>query len=277
MMTDRLTLMAIFAHPDDEAFGTGGTLTKYASEGVDVHLVIATLGEAGRVANPAITLTQPLSVVRKKELRCACQHYGIKELHLLGYTDGQTTIAPQSEAVYKIVRKLRQVKPQVVISFGPEGIYGHYDHLAVHRWSTAAIQLAGDTDRWPEAGPPHIVSKFYHRAMPDEQVVRMEQDYGRSAVPMDGIPFPFSGYPMERITTVIDVREHMLTKIQGVRCHASQLDPANPYLQQDFDWITASAFWQETFILARYAPGISLPTQDGLKETDLFCGLRKDR
>lgn len=273
-MTKQLTLMAIFAHPDDEAFGTGGTLTKYVKEGVDVQLVIATLGEAGRIANPAIALTQPLSVLREQELRCACRAYGLENIHLLGYVDGQTTIAPQSEAVYKIVKLMRRIKPQVIISFGPEGIYGHYDHLAVHRWATAAVQLAGEAERWPEAGPPHQVAKFYHRAMPEEQVAQMEKNFGRSSVPMDGVPFPFSGYPMRQITTVIDIQDHLEAKIKGVRCHASQIDPDNPYLQEDFDWTDHPEFWQETFILARPRPDLDLDLSPGNKENDLFAGLR---
>jgi LmbE family N-acetylglucosaminyl deacetylase len=273
-MTKKLTLMAIFAHPDDEAFGTGGTLAKYAHEGVEVHLVTATLGEVGRIANPAIVIDQPLSVVREQELRRACENYGITQLHLLGYMDGQTTIVPQSQAVYRVVRLIRRLKPQVLLSFGPEGIYGHYDHLAVHRWATAAVQLSGEAERWPEAGPPHQVAKFYHRAMPEEQVRLMEQNFGRSAVSMDGIPFPFLGYPMEKITTVINVRDQLQAKLNGIRCHASQVDPAMPYLQDDFDWETNSGFWQETFILARCTPEISADVLPDKKEDDLFNGLR---
>ncbi len=276
-MTDKLCLMAIFAHPDDEAFGTGGTLAKYAREGVDVHLVVATRGEAGQIASPAITLTQPIGVLREQELRCACNHYGLKELHLLGYMDGQTTIVSQSGAVYKVVKLLRQIKPQVVISFGPEGIYGHYDHLAVHRWATAAVQLAAEADRWPEIGPAHHVAKFYYRVMPQEQVVQMEEMSGRSSVFMDGVPFSFLGYPLTEITTIIDVCDYVEIKLKGIRCHASQLDPANPYLQEDFDLSTHAWFWQETFILAKRRPDIPSTIPADGKEDDLFAGLRSGR
>ena len=273
-MSRKLTLMAIFAHPDDEAFGTGGTLAKYAHEGIDIHLVTATLGQVGQLANPAIKLNQPISVLREQELRCACQAYGVTHLHLLGYMDGQLTIAPQSEAVFKIVELLRKFKPQVLMSFGPEGIYGHYDHLAVHRWATAAAQLAGDPDCWAEAGPPHTVAKFYHRAVPEGQVREMEERFGRSAVPMDGIPFPFLGYEMEKITTVIDISAYAEVKLQGIRCHASQVNPGLPYLQEDFDWRANPGFWQETFILADCHPDFKLDFTNGEKEQDLFAGLR---
>ncbi|MEW5958311.1 MAG: PIG-L deacetylase family protein [Chloroflexota bacterium] len=271
-MTDKLTLVAIFAHPDDEAFGTGGTLTKYARAGVDVHLVTATLGEAGQVANPDLKLTEPLGVVREGELRNACACYGVTP-HVLGYIDGQTTVAPQMVAVYKIVKLLRQLKPQVVISFGPEGIYGHYDHLAVHRWATAAVELAGEAERWPAAGPPHQVAKFYHRAMLEEQVTQIERILGRNFVPIDGIPFPFLGYPAEKITTIIDVRDYARVKLEGIRCHASQLRPDNPYLRDDFNPADQPWFAREAFILARCQTGLELSTSPGEKEDDLFAGL----
>lgn len=273
-MTKKLTLMAIFAHPDDEAFGTGGSLTKYAHEEVEVHLVMATLGEMGQLANPDIALTRPFSVIREQELRAACAHYGLSQLHLLGYMDGQTAIVPPSEAVFKLVKLMRQLKPQVVISFGPEGIYGHFDHLAVHRWATAAVQLANEVDRWPELGSPHAVQKFYHRAIPEEQIKLREKALGRSAVPMDGIPFPFSGYPMEKITTIVDVSDHVQAKIRGIRSHASQINPDLPVMQADFDWRADPGFWQETFILAYHHPDLSLAGTNGRKEDDLFAGLR---
>lgn len=272
-MTDKLTLVAIFAHPDDEAFGTGGTLAKYAHEGVDVHLITATLGEAGQIANPELEFAHPISVVREQELRCACKRYGVKELHLLGYVDGQTTVAPQREAVYKIVKLLRQIKPQVVISFGPDGVYGHYDHLAIHRWATAAIKLAAENECWEDAGPVHEVSKFYHRALPQPQVDQMIESMGRDYVPMDGgVPFPFVGYPIEQITTTIDVSQHAMTKLRGIRCHASQLTP-DAYKDEDEntldEWLT-----QETFILAQCSADIKATLSTQEKETDLFAGLR---
>jgi len=273
-MTDKQALVAIFAHPDDEAFGTGGTLTKYAAEGVDVHLVVATRGEVGSIVNPNIAAIRPKSLLREQELRCACEHFGITRLHLLNYVDGQTALVPPSEAVYKLVSLLRQIKPQVVISFGPEGIYGHFDHLVVHRWATAAVDLAGDPKIWPEIGPAHPVAKFYHRAMVQQQIDKMKELNGRTTVPMDGIPFPFVGYPEEQITTVIDTSAYIQTKLNGVKCYASQLHPETaPFLQPDFDPLAMPWFWQETFILAKAQNGLAVgPGPE--KEDDLFAGVR---
>lgn len=268
---NNLRLMAIFAHPDDEAFGNGGSLSKYNHEGVEVHLVTATLGEAGDIANPDIVLTDPISVVREQELRCACATYGNITLHLLGYVDGQTAIAPLREAVFKIVKLIRQIQPQVVITFGPDGAYGHFDHLVVHRWTHAAIRLAAEADTWPQAGAPYQVAKLYHRVLPQGQVDLMVEGYGRDFVPMDGnIPFPFTGYTPEQITTTVDVKAHIEAKIAGIRCHVSQIDPTMPVIQAGYDHATDPFLTQENFILAHSTIPVELP------ETDLFAGLRSE-
>ncbi len=273
-MTEKLALMAIFAHPDDEAFGTGGCLIKYAQEGVETHLVMATLGQVGQIQNSTVTTNGPISLLREQELRCACKHYNLSQLHLLGYMDGQTTIAPQAEAVHKIVKLIREVKPQVVVSFGPDGIYGHYDHLAVHRWATAAVMLAGDAERWPDAGPPFQVAKFYHRARPEMDVQRMKQELGASHIMMDGVPFPFIGYPIEQISTIVDISDHAETKLNAIRCHASQFSSEAPFFQTDFDWTQNPSLGQETFILAHHRPDIKVKWTATEKEDDLFAGLR---
>jgi LmbE family N-acetylglucosaminyl deacetylase len=200
-MNNPRKMVAIFAHPDDEAFGTGGTLAKYAAEGVEVHLIMATRGEAGQSANPDIIATQPVGLLREKELRDACNCYGLAELHLLGYLDGQTALVPPSEPVFKIVEILRRLKAQVTLSFGPDGVYGHFDHLVVHRWAAAAVELAADPHKWPEAGPAHQVAKFYHRALPQPQVERMVELNGRATVDMGGVLLPQLGLSARRANT----------------------------------------------------------------------------
>jgi len=273
-MTDNLALMAIFAHPDDEAFGTGGILSKYSHEGVAVHLVTATLGEAGDLANPDVKITVPMSIKREQELRSACKAYGPIKLHLLGYMDGQTATVPLTEAVYKIVKLIRQYKPQVVVTFGPEGIYGHFDHLVIHRWASAAVSLAASHETWPMAGEAHQVTKFYYRVITQTQVDQMAETYGRDFVPMGGgIPFPFIGYPDEQVTTMVDIRNYLSHKIAGIRCHASQIDPTMPALQEDYDHTTDPGMWQESFILVKSTLANTAVSSEKL-ETDLFAGLR---
>ena len=104
-----LCLMVVLAHPDDEAFGVGGTLARYAAEGCDVHLVCATRGEAGGIAEPDMATKANLPTVREQELRCACETLGIQPPHLLDYVDGQLPIVNQGQAVAKVVRLIREL------------------------------------------------------------------------------------------------------------------------------------------------------------------------
>jgi LmbE family N-acetylglucosaminyl deacetylase len=263
--------MAVFAHPDDEAFGTGGTLTKYAAEGCDVYLVTATRGEAGEIAEPGLATSANLPFVREQELRCACQIYGVHPPRFLDYQDGQLAIVNQGQAVGRLVRIIRELKPQVLVTFGPDGIYGHYDHIAAYRWATIAANMAADPDCFPDHDicEPHQVSKLYFRVLPQEQVATMAEAGKPAAVMMDGVPFYFVGRPAEEITTVIDVSDYLEAKLSGIRCHATQVGRHNRFVDTPDEVMRERWFREESFVLAhslvRRSPGV---------ETDLFAGLR---
>ncbi len=263
--------MAVFAHPDDEAFGTGGTLTKYAAEGCDVYLVTATRGEAGEIAEPDLASPANLPFVREQELRCACQIYGIHPPRFLDYQDGQLAIVNQGQAVGRLVRIIRELKPQVLVTFGPDGIYGHYDHIAVYRWATIAAAMAADPDCFPDHDicEPHRVSKLYFRVLPQDQLASMSEEGKPAAVMMDGVPFYFVGWPAEEITTVIDVSDYLKAKLSGIRCHATQVGRHNRFADTPDEVMRERWFREESFILAHSLVG--RPT--GL-EADLFAGLR---
>jgi LmbE family N-acetylglucosaminyl deacetylase len=209
--------------------------------------------------------------VRERELRCACQAYGIHPPLFLDYVDGQLTIVHQGQAVGKLVRVIRELRPQVVLTFGPDGVYGHYDHIAVHRWATIAVDLAADPACFPdgqgEACEPFEISKLYYLALPEEQVAQMAQQ-GMRSVMMDGVPFPFVGRPKREITTVIDVGDYAETKLKGILCHATQLAEEEQSPQAIEDSLGSEAFCTEHFVLARSAEG----WPDGV-EGDLFCGI----
>jgi len=266
--------MAVFAHPDDEAFGTGGTLTKYAAEGCEVYVVTATRGEAGLIAEPDLATSANLPFVREQELRCACQIYGIHPPRFLDYQDGQLTIVNQGQAVGRLVRIIRELQPHVLVTFGPEGIYGHYDHIAVHRWATIAAELAAAPGCFPEQFEdlcqPHQVSKTYFRALPEAQVAAMADEEGKpAAVMMDGVPFYFSARREDEITTVIDVGDYVEPKLHGIQCHATQVGRNNRYYETPDEVMRENWFRREHFVLARSTLG----WPHGL-ETDLFAGLR---
>jgi LmbE family N-acetylglucosaminyl deacetylase len=268
-----LTLMAFFAHPDDEAFGTGGTLAKYGAEGCRVYLVTATRGEAGEIVVPDLTTPADLPFVRERELRCACEIYGIHPPRFLDYPDGLLPIIHQGQAVGKLVRLIRELKPQVLITFGPDGIYGHYDHIAVHRWATIAYDLAADPQCFPgqlESGcEPHQVSKLYYRVLSEDRLDAMSEDEGTAAVMMDGVPFALVARPRDEITTVIDVGDFVALKLRGLQCHVSQVGYGTPFGETPEEVLREPWFRQETFTLAR-----SIVATSAGPETDLFYGLR---
>ncbi|MGD1992949.1 MAG: PIG-L deacetylase family protein [Anaerolineae bacterium] len=269
---DRPVLMAVFAHPDDEAFGTGGTLTKYAAQGCDVYLVTATRGESGQIAEPELATGANLPLVRERELQCACEHYGIHPPIFLDYVDGQLPMVHQGQAVGKLVRVIRERRPQVLITFGPDGIYGHYDHIAVHRWVTIAADLAADPDCFPDqmagACQPHEVSKVYYRVLSEAQVAGIAEEGQLPSVDMDGVPFYFVAYAEDEITTVIDVSEYVEAKLRGIRCHITQVGRATPFEESLEEARRDLTFQRETFVLARSTVG--RPQE---LETDLLWGL----
>ena len=153
----RLSLMAVFAHPDDESFGIGGTLARYGADpGVRVVLVCATRGEAGEISNPELASSERLGEVREQELRCACRTLGVEDLFFLDYRDSGMAGTAENEdpralaqadfdeAVGKIVAHIRREQPDVVVTFDENGGYGHPDHIAIHHLTKAAFAAAAD-------------------------------------------------------------------------------------------------------------------------------------
>jgi LmbE family N-acetylglucosaminyl deacetylase len=167
--------MAVLAHPDDESLGVGGTLAKYASEGVDVFLLTATRGDSGRFRGFRLDDHQhpgpvALANIREGELRAAASALGVREVSILNYQDQHLDRANPREAVAAIVGHMRRVQPDVVVTFGPDGAYGHPDHIAISQFTTAAIVAAADpafSCDEIEAVQPHAVSKLYYIAWPE--------------------------------------------------------------------------------------------------------------
>ena len=159
-----LRLLAVLAHPDDESLGVGGTLAKYAAEGIDVFLLTATRGDAGRFRGhrpgaPGHPGAEALGAIREAELRAAATVLGVREVALLDYGDSLLDRAHPREIVAAIASHLRHVRPDVVVTFGPDGAYGHPDHVAISQSTTAAIVAAADPafahDGVGAAGSPH--------------------------------------------------------------------------------------------------------------------------
>jgi len=135
-----MQMLLIFAHPDDESFALGGTIAKYAEQGVKVTLVAATKGEAGKVAG--LCKPEELGLIREQELQRAAGILGISKVIFLGYRDKDVNIAPPLEIIEKLVRIIRDIRPQVIVTFGADGASGHRDHRAIHHFTKAAIKFA---------------------------------------------------------------------------------------------------------------------------------------
>jgi LmbE family N-acetylglucosaminyl deacetylase len=214
-----------------------------------------------------------LPLVREQELRCACETYGIHPPRFLDYPDGLLPIVHQGQAVGRVVRLIRELRPHVVLTFGPDGIYGHYDHIAVHRWTTIAVNLAADADCFPDhvrgACEPHLVSKVYYRVLPEEFVEAMAEGDKPAAAMMDGVPFYMVGRGRDEITTVVDVGDYVEQKLRGIQCHATQVGRHNRFSEEVEQVIRDPAFRYEHFLLAHSTVG--WPEE---VERDLFARLR---
>lgn len=173
------TLLAVLAHPDDETFGTGGTLALYARQrGVDVYLVCGTRGDVGEMDSKFMEGYQSVAERREAELRCAAENLGLKGVYFLDYRDSgmpgspdnshpKALVAqPMEQVAADIVHYIRLLKPQVVITFDPIGGYRHPDHIAIHNATAEAFRRAGNAECHPEDLEPFQPQKLYFHIMP---------------------------------------------------------------------------------------------------------------
>lgn len=247
-------ILIVFAHPDDESIGVGGTIAKYASQGVDIHLVTATNGEASRFRStqePAHDIGQ----IRKQELAKASKILGIKKIYYLNYPDGLLNTISFHELKTKIKGILTDVKPQIVITFDSHGISGHRDHKIISKVTTEASFELYNKDK--NSGLNDCLHKLYYLTIPKKWLntlpwilnFRMRRKY--------------KGTPDRAITTEIDIKEFAHIKKEACLCHASQFSNfkrINIYMGDKL-------FLKEYFILAN-ALKYNLPK--GEKENDLF-------
>jgi LmbE family N-acetylglucosaminyl deacetylase len=286
-------LLFVFPHPDDESFGPGGTIARYACEGVAVHYACATRGEVGVVTPDLLKpfehlpADQRLGALREGELRCAAEKLGLTGLHLLGYRDSGMTgsagnhdprafvNADPDQVTGQLVALIRIVKPQVIVTFDPFGGYGHPDHVFAHQRATEAFYAAGVLNRYAEAGPPYQPQKLYWTAFSQRWLrwfVRLIPLFGRDPskfgqnedIDLRQIAERTYPYP---ITTRIDVWPYYSMKLAASACHASQIGPA-AVLGNLPRWLQRRIFGYERFTRAE-------PPPDGRRriEQDLFEGV----
>jgi LmbE family N-acetylglucosaminyl deacetylase len=275
-------LLAVLAHPDDESFGPGGTLALYARRGVEVHLACATRGELGGAPKELLAGHADVGALREQELNCAARHLGLAAVHMLGYRDSgmpgspdnqhprALAAAPPDEVAAKVVRLIRQIRPQVVITFDPMGGYRHPDHIAIHRATLAAFHASGDGARFPSGAPPFQPDKLYYHTF-DRRFLRVAvrvlrlfgrdpARFGRNA-DIDLADIASQDFPTH---ARVDCREVADVKSRAAACHASQ---GNPPTSGIMGWFFRLAGGRETFMRAHP------PAPPNLRETDLFEGI----
>jgi LmbE family N-acetylglucosaminyl deacetylase len=269
-MNQVLRLMCVLAHPDDESMGTGSTLVRYAREGVETYLVTATRGERGWSGDEK---EYPGSIAlgkrRQAELVAAAQLLGLRQVYFLDYIDGELNQVDSQEAIQKITRLLRLVRPQVVITFGPDGNYGHPDHIAISQLTSAAIVSAADCKYVdPEQLPAHSVSKLYYMLDTRQLWEDIDKLIGEINIQVEGIlrrPVLWEDWA---VTTRIGGRDTWRIALKAVQCHQTQLN-GMPDLNSLTDDENFRLWGDRTYYRV-----FSLVNGHRQKEDDLFSGLR---
>jgi LmbE family N-acetylglucosaminyl deacetylase len=232
------SILLVFAHPDDESSGVSGTVKKYTQQGVPVDLITATRGEKGsRLDVPENIDT---GTAREAELRAAAAIMGIRNIYLLGYQDGELDKADINKVVDKITDIIRRVEPEIVITFGPDGISGHSDHLTVSKAVTKSFEKLSAEGKGPR--------KLYYVTIAE------------SALP-NADDFDVVTRPDEEVTLSTDISEYFDSKIQALSAHRSQQDARD--LIEIFKEGEESGFAQKEYLY------LAIP-RSSLKETDLF-------
>jgi mycothiol S-conjugate amidase len=290
-MSERLCILTVHAHPDDESSKGAGTIARYDAEGVHTVLVCATDGAAGDILNPAMDrpeVKDNLPKVRMEELARATEIIGYREVIHLGYKDSGMPDTPANEdpecfwradldeAIGRLVEIVRRTKPQVIVTYGDDQTgYPHPDHLRVHDISLPAFDLAGDPSYRPDLGEPWEPKKLYYTAWSRQRMVAMHEKFLEL-----GMESPFGDRFLnrpsqdERITTKVDVSGHMDVRRNALLAHATQIDPTSPFWFGLPPEISNTVYPVEDYVLAKSR--VPVPEglgADGTYEEDLFAGV----
>jgi LmbE family N-acetylglucosaminyl deacetylase len=271
-----LRLLAILAHPDDETLGVGPTLAKYAAEGVEIFLLTATRGQSGRFRgirqnDPRHPGPAALAEIRESELRAAAGVLGVDEVTLLDYHDRQLDRANPAEVIESLVGHLRRIRPEVVVTFPPDGAYGHPDHIAISQFALSAIVAAADPGFRSGTGPgapPYATPKLYYSAWTEPMWAAYQGTFGPAMTTVDGTERHAVAWPEWSITTRIDTRAFAPAVWQAIMCHESQVG-GHANLRDLSDAERERVWESQTFYRV-----FSTVNGGRTRETDLFEGIR---
>ena len=263
------TLLAVFAHPDDEAFGTGGTLARYAAQGVTVKLVCATRGESGKITDPRIDSASDVAELREEELKGACRALGIDPPVFLGYHDSgrqertrhddpKALLNVEEEELERVLlTHITEFRPDILLTFDPHGIYGHIDHIKMHRAASAAFWSAGSVmDPAPQ--------RLFYTAMAVERMKAMQALRQRS--PLSQLDATLYGVTEASFAAVLNVSAYADQKRAAVQAHRSQTGPNSSFAG------IPDEMWQEMFAKETFTLGGLRGSFPETPVDDLFAG-----
>jgi len=294
-------LLLVHAHPDDESIGTGATMAHYVAQGAHVTLVTCTLGEEGEVLVPALALlaadqADQLGGWRIAELAAAMAELGVTDHRFLGgagrfrdsgmmgqhanehpraFWRADRDPAVFDTAVAALVEVIREVRPQVLVSYDNFGGYGHPDHIMAHRVTTAAAEAAADPG-YPVAGKPWSVAKFYWTATPRSVVAEQLAAVAAARTPFDAVPSVAdvpSSVADDLVTTVIDAASQHAAKSRALAAHRTQITVSGQFYALSNN-LGQQVSGIEYYRLASGAVGGDLDAAG--RETDLFGGIAPD-
>ena len=246
--TKKLKLMLIVAHPDDECFAFGGALALAADQGVETRVICLTDGQAATNRGSSADAAD-LGRMRREEFTASCNILGVTQHELLDYQDAQLEFADFSRAAARLVRRMRQFQPDVVLTFGLDGgLNTHPDHTVVSALTTAAVHWAASAKRFPELGPIHITRRLFH----------ISTDFF-----MDGRPAPLPA-PW---TLALDIRSVKTRKAEAFRAHTSQA----PLVERTKEMFEERGDTEHYTLMA--SPDAQSATQAATQLTDMFTGL----
>ncbi|HJP74875.1 MAG TPA: mycothiol conjugate amidase Mca [Pseudonocardiaceae bacterium] len=287
-MAEKLRLMTVHAHPDDESSKGAASLAKYVAEGHEVMVVTCTGGERGSILNPGMDqpgVAENMTEIRREEMAEAAKILGVQH-RWLGYVDsglpegdpkpplpeGCFALVPLEESTGTLVEIIREFRPHVLITYDENGGYPHPDHIRCHEVSVAAFDAAGDPERYPDRGEPwQPVKLYYSHGFSRAKILKIHE-----ALLARGQESPYDEWlanwkddrpdPDDRVTTRVECGEYFEVRNRALLAHRTQIDPNSRWFAIDPD-LERSLWPHEDYELARSLVDTTLP------EDDLFTGI----
>ena len=239
------TVLAIFAHPDDESLACGGTLARLADDGARVVLLCASRGERGQSADPSVARGPDLGRARQRELEAAAQVLGISEVILLDHPDGEIRWANIEKLHDQILQAIATHAPDLIITFDEDGLYWHLDHIGIHERTVTAVKSLG------AAAPPLYYVTIPHGVMREVTDTAVANGWVPPGSMLFGITPDAFGIATEPHSLTVNVTNWVPKKLAALRCHQTQMGPGNPFARLDLEdamrWLATEHFRREPF------------------------------